>query len=185
MSAAPHLPEAVRRNVELITQVEHQLHRDRSGIERFGDRIARYFGSFAFICAHSVFIAAWVLLNVGMIPALPAFDPYPFSFLALVVAVEFIFLTTFVLMNQAHQMRRTEQWAMLTLQMCLLSEQEQTRSLELLRLVCLELGLQKPALDPENRELARPTDVAALVERISKPAAEPADQEPEPAPTPD
>jgi hypothetical protein len=48
--------------------------------------------------------------------------------------VEFIFLTTFVLMNQKHQMGRTEQWAHLDLRLSMLAEQEVTKNMEMLRL---------------------------------------------------
>ena len=37
---------------------------------------------------------------MGLLPAVPIFDPYPFSFLTLVVSLEAIFLSIFVLMSQ-------------------------------------------------------------------------------------
>ena len=109
MSPAP-LPTTARKNVEAIAQVEQQLHARRSRVEKVGDRIARFFGSLGFIAAHAAALAAWVAVNAGLVPGVGAFDPYPFPFLGLVVGVEFIFLTTFVLMNQNLQSKRQEHW---------------------------------------------------------------------------
>ncbi len=162
------LPSAARRNVELVAAVERQLQGRRSPVERLGDAVAGFFGSFRFIAAHVAFVAAWVVLNSGLIPGVRPFDPYPFNFLGLLVGLEFILLTTFVLMTQGHQMRRTEQWSMLTLQMCLLAEQEGTKNLQLLQQLCRRLGVRTHAADEEVHDLARPTDVAAMVEEIDR-----------------
>jgi uncharacterized membrane protein len=104
----------------------------------------------------------------GSGPGARPFDPYPFGLLALVVGIEFIFLTTFVLMNQKHQMGRTEQWAHLDLQLSMLAEQEVTKNMQLLQLICQHLRLQKPAQDQEVKELTRATPVTALVDEIGK-----------------
>jgi uncharacterized membrane protein len=173
-------PTPARKNVEAIARVEQQLHRRLSGVERLGEWVARFFGSLWFIAAHAAAIAGWVGLNVRPPPGATAFDPYPFPLLGLVVGVEFIILTAFVLMNQSLQARRQEHWGHLTLQVALLTEQEVTKALQALHLVSQKVGLGPPAADPEARELARPTRVAELVEEIEKaredgapPAAEP------------
>lgn len=167
MSPAP-LSSSVKKNVEAIAQVEQQLHGRRPRVEKIGDGIAGFFGSLWFIAAHAAFFAAWVVLNVHVLPGVPAFDPYPFPFLGFVVGIEFIFLTTFVLMNQNLQSRRQEQWGHLTLQVALLTEQEVTKTLQMLHLICQELGLEKPSADLESKDLAQPTPVTALVEEIEK-----------------
>lgn len=167
MSTGP-LPTTAKKNIEAIAQVEQQLHGRRSRVEKIGDRIARFFGSLWFIAAHAVSFAAWIVLNVRVLPGVGPFDPYPFPFLGFVVGVEFIFLTTFVLMNQNLQSRRQEQWGHLTLQVALLTEQEVTKTLQMLHLICQELGLEKPGADRESKDLARTTPVTALVEEIEK-----------------
>ena len=167
MSSAP-LSSTAKKNVEAIAQVEQQLHGRRTRVEKIGDRIARFFGSLWFIAAHVVVLAAWIVLNVWAVPGVGAFDPYPFPFLGLVVGVEFIFLTTFVLMNQNLQSRRQEKWEHLTLQVALLTEQEVTKNMQMLHLICRELGLEKPSADQESQDLAQMTPVMALVDEIEK-----------------
>lgn len=160
------LPAPARQNIDLIARVEQALHARRTRTERMGDRIAAFFGSFGFIAAHLPLLAGWILLNVHLVPGLPAFDPYPFPFLGLVVGVEFIFLTAFVLMNQSHQSRRLEEWAHLTLQASLLDERETTAALRLLHAIAGKVGVDVPA--DELGELTRETPVQAMVDEIEK-----------------
>lgn len=168
MSSERVLPPTARKNVETIAQVERQLLDQRSRTDRLGEGVARFFGSLSFIAAHVLFIAGWVLLNTNMIPGVSPFDPYPFAFLSLVVGIEFILLTTFVLMNQKHQMRRSEQWANLHLQLSMLTEQEVTKSLQMLHLICRHMRLNEPEQDQEVNELCQATSVTALVDEIDK-----------------
>ena len=167
MSSAP-LPTTAKKNVETIAQIEQQLHGRRSWTERSGYWVARFFGSLWFIAAHVVFLAVWIVLNIRALPVIAAFDPYPFPFLGFVVGVEFIFLTTFVLMNQRLQSKRQEQWGHFTLQVSLLAEQEITKSLQVLDVICQHLGLEQPVADQESDDLAQTTPVTALVEEIAK-----------------
>ena len=167
MSSHP-LSTTAKKNIDAIALVEQQLHRRRSRVEKIGDWIAQFFGSLWFIAAHVVFIAVWIVLNVQVLHNVPAFDPYPFPFLGLVVGIEFIFLTTFVLMNQNLQSKRQEHWGHLNLQVCLLAEQEITKNMQMLHLICQHLKLQTPAADQEVKDMAKPTPVTALVEEIEK-----------------
>ncbi len=167
MSTTP-LSSTAKRNIEAIAQVEQELHGRRSRVEKTGDWIASFFGSLWFITAHVVFLTVWIVLNVQSPRDLPAFDPYPFPFLGVVVGIEFIFLTTFVLMNQNLQSRRQEHWGHLTLQICLLSEQEITRNMQMLQSICTNMGLQKSTADQELRDMSQTTQVTALVEEIER-----------------
>ena len=160
------LSATAKKNIEAIAQVEQELLGRRSRVEKLGDGIARFFGSLWFIAAHAVFFTIWILLNVRVLPGVEAFDPYPFPFLGFIVGIEFIFLTTFVLMNQNLQSKRQEQWGHLTLQVAMLTEQEVTNNMRMLHLICQHLGLEKA--DQESRDLAQATPVTALVEEIEK-----------------
>jgi uncharacterized membrane protein len=169
MSFESSLQPTAKKNVETIAQAEQQLLRQRSRMERVGEGIARFFGSLYFIVAHVLFIAGWVLVNINIFPGVPSFDPYPFALLAAVVGIEYIFLTPFVLMNQKHQIRRTEQWANLHLQLSMLTEQEVTKNMQMLHLICQHLRLKQPGEHhQEVKELTQATPVTALVDGIGK-----------------
>ena len=69
--------------------------RDRQA--RSADAVTRFSGSFLFIQIHIVWFAVWITLN--LIPA-TRFDGFPFGLLTLIVSLEAIFLSTFVLISQ-------------------------------------------------------------------------------------
>jgi uncharacterized membrane protein len=166
MSSPPLSPTA-KKNVETIAQVEQQLVGRRTRMDRIGDAIARFFGTLRFIIAHALFFTGWFVLNLGLLPNTQPFDPYPFPFLGLIVGIEFIFLTTFVLMNQNLQSRREEQWAHLNLQLAMLAEHEVTKNMQMLHMICKHLGIEQPTGDNEVKELAQATPVTTLVEEIA------------------
>ena len=167
MSSPPLSPTA-KKNVETIARVEQQLVGRRTRMDRIGDGIARFFGTLRFIVAHVLFFTGWFALNLDFLPNIQPFDPYPFPFLGLIVGIEFIFLTTFVLINQNLQSRREEQWAHLNLQLAMLAEHEVTKNMQMLHLICRHLGLEQPTGDREVEELAQATPVTSLVEKIAQ-----------------
>jgi uncharacterized membrane protein len=167
-SPQPSVTATAKRNIETTAQLEQQLLAQRSGTERWGSRIAHFFGSLRFIFAQFCFVGVWIVLNTVATTTFGPFDPYPFPFLALIVGIEFIFLTTFVLMNQKHQSQRAEQWSHLHLQLSMLTEQEVTKSLQMLHMICQELDLRKPEPDEQVSELAQDTEITALVDEIEK-----------------
>jgi uncharacterized membrane protein len=162
------LPATAKHNVQTIAEVEHQWLGDRSTVERLGEAVARFFGTLRFILAHVIFFSAWFVLNAGQLSGIEPFDPYPFPFLGLIVGIEFIFLTTFVLMNQRHQARREEHWAHVNLQLSMLAEHEVTRNMQLLQRICTHLGLDGQEDDGESKELARTTPVTRLVSEVAQ-----------------
>lgn len=70
--------------------------RQSSHALRAADWITRFAGSMSFVALHTGWFAAWVLLNLFG----PAFDPFPFGLLTMIVSLEAIFLSTFVLISQ-------------------------------------------------------------------------------------
>ena len=64
---------------------------------RIADKITAFAGSMAFVYIHTVVFALWVA--TGLFGA----DPFPFNFLTLVVSLEAIFLSAFVLIGQNRQ----------------------------------------------------------------------------------
>ena len=168
MSSNPPVAAAAKRNVETIAQLEQELVAQQSRTERWGSGVARFFGSFRFVVAQIFFVAAWIVLNTENISWIQPFDPYPFPFLSLMVGIEFIFLTTGVLVNQRHQMRRAEQWSHLHLQLSMLTEQEVTENMKMLHMICRKLELEMRTRDQEVSELSQNTEIAALVDEIEK-----------------
>ena len=93
-------PDPSLTNIQAIARLEQQMLHSRSGADRIGAAITRIAGSLVFVGVHAVWFAAWIAVNAELVPGVPVFDPYPFSFLTLVVSLEAIFLAIFVLMSQ-------------------------------------------------------------------------------------
>jgi uncharacterized membrane protein len=52
-----------------------------------------------FVYVHAIWFGFWIAFNLGWFRGAP-FDPFPFSLLTLIVSLEAIFLSTFVLISQ-------------------------------------------------------------------------------------
>lgn len=82
----------------------------RTVVDRVADWIAEFSGSIPFLLLHVVAFALWIGLNVtwpfAWMPKMPIFDPYPFGFLTMVVSLEAIILSVFVLLSQNRQIAK-------------------------------------------------------------------------------
>ena len=117
---------------------------------------------------HALWFTIWVLLNAGLVPAIKPFDPFPYSFLTLVVSLEAIFLSTFVLISQNHQSRLADKRAHLDLQINMLAEQESTLMLDTLHQICDHFGLGDARRSRQVEELTKDTDVHKLVNALDE-----------------
>lgn len=91
--------EILRRRVARNINEEMQIR--STTVERIADVIAAFSGSISFLFLNAIWFAGWIGWNSA--PFLPHFDPYPFSFLTMVVSLEAIFLSIFVLVSQNRQ----------------------------------------------------------------------------------
>ena len=158
--------EAVtRQNIEAMRQLEEAAMARRTGADRVAAAIARFCGSMTFVWIHVVLFAGWIGYNT--LPWFRPFDPYPFTFLTLVVSLEAIFLSTFILISQNYDMRISERRNQLDLQINLLSEQENTKMLQMLEQIAKKVGAHMGD-DPQVRALKEATRPEALVEQIEE-----------------
>ena len=77
----------------------------RSTVMKVADWIAEFSGSLTFLFIHIAIFALWILLNLKIF-SFGNFDPFPFGFLTLVVSLEAIILSVFVLLSQNRQVAR-------------------------------------------------------------------------------
>ena len=73
-----------------------RVRRRESAALRLADWITDLSGSMRFVALHVVWFGAWIALNLSFL----RFDPFPFGLLTMVVSLEAIFLSTFVLISQ-------------------------------------------------------------------------------------
>jgi uncharacterized membrane protein len=87
----------VTRNVNDVAAEQVTL------LTRVADAVPSFTGSIASLAFHAVFLGGWIAINLSFIRNMKAFDPYPFEFLSVIVSLEAIFLTLFVLTSQNRQ----------------------------------------------------------------------------------
>lgn len=75
-------------------------------LTRLADAVPAFTGSIASLAFHAVFLSSWIAVNLSLVRNMKAFDPYPFEFLSVIVSLEAIFLTLFVLTSQNRQRAR-------------------------------------------------------------------------------
>ena len=90
--------------------------------DRVADVITSFAGSLNFVYLHTVWFLTWVLLNVGLFGASFEFDKFPFGLLTMIVSLEAIFLSTFVMVSQNRQAARSDIRAQLDFETNLRSE---------------------------------------------------------------
>lgn len=74
--------------------------------QRLSDVLTAIAGDIRFVYFSAIWFFVWIVLNIGIIPGVVAFDPFPFGLLTMVVSLEAIFLSLFVLISQNRQAER-------------------------------------------------------------------------------
>jgi uncharacterized membrane protein len=115
--------------------LEHARERAETVQNRFADRITAFAGSMAFVYIHVFWFGAWIVFGV---------ESYPYGLLTMIVSLEAIFLSTFVMISQnradsRRQVVAAQQWQTV--------KEEDQQNLELLRLSNQILALTKEIHD--------------------------------------
>jgi uncharacterized membrane protein len=165
-AADPLIDQAAdRRRRRLVANrafgaIKAQHAASRSRIARTADRLNTIASSTPFLVSHALWFGAWILWNTGFFGA-AAFDPYPFGLLTMIVSLEAIFLSIFVLMAQKRESAIGELREEMSLQVALRLEEEVTKTLQLVAGLYTRLG-HKVAEDPELHEMLQPLNVAEI-----------------------
>ncbi|MEO6549787.1 MAG: DUF1003 domain-containing protein [Ferruginibacter sp.] len=157
----------IQKNIETILKLEKDAVRSRSMAENIADKITTFAGSTPFIIMHVVWFGVWISVNEGIIPKFAPFDPFPFSFLTLVVSLEAIFLTLLVLMSQNRMTKEADKRAHLDLQINMLDEQETTIILRMVQKIGKHLGLEEE-MDDSAKDLSEETDINRVAKTLEE-----------------
>lgn len=164
----PALSGVVERNIRTIIQLRLKAARERSLQDRIADAITAYSGRMLFVYVHIGWFGLWILLNTGRL-GVPPFDPFPYGLLTMIVSLEAIFLSTFVLLSQNRLSEEVEHRANLGLQIGLLTEHELTRVVQMLDTIQDKMGIKNDAGELADLEMeTRPEDVLAEIDRLQR-----------------
>lgn len=92
--------ELLRTRVSRNVNEEIQEH--LTPLQRVADGIAWFSGSMLFLLLNGIWFFTWIVLNTFFLGG-TAFDPFPFGLLTMIVSLEAIFLSCFVLVSQNRQ----------------------------------------------------------------------------------
>ena len=152
----------IESNILKVVAIEKKQKDERTIGEKLSEAIALFCGSMVFVYVHIIWFGGWIIFN-SVLPYFH-FDPFPYTFLTLVVSLEAIFLSTFILISQNHETQVTERRNQLDLQINMLAEQENTKMLELLQAIAEKVGVSSK--DETMVALLEPMEPAKLVEQI-------------------
>jgi uncharacterized membrane protein len=95
----------------LASRVGHEgkVHRAmKRAQDRAADRVTAFAGSLRFVYIHTVWFLFWIVCNTGLFGRRLEFDHFPFGLLTMIVSLEAIFLSTFVMVSQNRQSARSD-----------------------------------------------------------------------------
>ncbi len=165
--ATPDAPQANRHaeeNIESILKLEKEAEQELSAFHRLSHALGGFVGTVYFVILQCFAVLVWIGANTGIFGNAP-FDEYPFPFLATMLALEAVLLTSFVLIRQNTMDRRSERRNHLDLQINLLAEKEATSILNAVREIAEHLKVDA-APDAEREELAKDTPVEDIARHL-------------------
>jgi uncharacterized membrane protein len=153
-------------NVRIIKRWESGALRNRSRAERLADWITHAAATGTVLVCHVGWFGFWILANGRWIPGITPFDPFPFPLLTMIVSLEAIFLTLFVLASQNRLSVQSDKRGHLDLQVDLLAEREMTIVLHLLQDIVQHLEIKTSIPVDQIAELESRTDIYKLAGKL-------------------
>ena len=156
-------------NIGDIIALEKQEKTKMSLSDKIADSITSFSGSMLYVLLHVLWFGGWIITNVGLIPSLKPYDPFPFSLLTMIVSLEAIFLSSFVLISQNKQAQMADKRAKIDLQINMLDEQETTMILRMVQKIATHLGLEDE-MGNSRKELSEDTDINKVSKKLDEEA---------------
>jgi len=154
-----------RAHTQAFRAIKARHSSERSRMEIIATWLTEFASSTGFFVFHVVAFATWIVWNLGFTGFQP-FDPFPYGLLTMIVSLEAIFLSIFVLMTQGRESAIGELREELTLQVNLRIEEEVTKTLHLVAGLYTRLG-HTIGDDPELRQMLRPLDPELIEKEVT------------------
>ncbi len=108
----------------MVLNANKEIKRFRTLEDKVADKITSFAGTMSFVYIHSVWFGVWILVNIGLLGLGLQFDAFPFGLLTLIVSLEAIFLSTFVMISQNRQAQAADIRSNLDYQVNIKAEKE-------------------------------------------------------------
>ncbi|HLH12678.1 MAG TPA: DUF1003 domain-containing protein [Methylovirgula sp.] len=173
--AESQTPSVLSRNIAALSARRQQEQAAVGWEDRLARQITKITGSMTFVYLQLAAVGIWVLINVGLLPVVPRWDPH-LVFLGTTVSVEAIFLSTFILISQNRMVSFEDKRAELDLQVSLLAEHELTKTVSLVSAIAEKLNV-KVEIDPQElEEIKRDVAPETMLDKLDEQAREADDQ---------
>jgi uncharacterized membrane protein len=156
----------IKRTRRIIQSFEARAMKKRTFPEKIADGLTSHFGSVGFLVINLFLFCAWIVVNLGAVPGIPIFDPYPFVLLITTVSLEAIVLTVIVLMSQNRANRIDNLRDELQLQVELIAEQEISKALQLLEEILKNKGVKLD--DDELDKMLQSINTSYIEKKLSE-----------------
>ncbi|CDZ50074.1 DUF1003 domain-containing protein [Neorhizobium galegae] len=163
------LSTVLDRNINALIQRRAADQKTMSRQERIAEAMTNFAGSMPFVYLHALVFGLWIVVNVGWLPVMPAFDP-SLVILAMVASVEAIFISTFVLISQNRMALEDDKRADLSLQISLLNEHETTKLIAMVSAIADRLGIETEVERHEIEEMKQNVPPEVVMEEIERQA---------------
>lgn len=160
-----HLNNHERRH-QFYRALEAKSLLSRTPLIQISDELTNIASTPTFFIFHIFFFTAWILINSGKVAFIEPFDPYPYGFLTMVVSLEAIFLSIFVLISQARAAHIATLREEVNLRIAQITEEEVTKALELLAKISKKLDIRDK--DEELDRMLQRLNTYYIEESISK-----------------
>jgi len=164
-------PGKISRKRQVVKSFEAKLSQQRTSAERIADSLNYFFGDLRFAVMNLLWFFIWIVWNMGWVPGLVPFDPFPFGLLTMIVSLEAIFLSIFVLISQNRSSKVDKLRSEVDLQINLTSEQEITKALSMLKIL-LEKNGTDMSKDDDLPKMLKPIDAWELERKLARDMAE-------------
>jgi uncharacterized membrane protein len=160
-------PEHVAESIEEIVTLENRDRAQMGFSDKVASKITAFSGSMLYVWLHVAWFSIWVIANISLLVFRP-FDPYPFGLLTMIVSLEAIFLSTFVLITQNRQAIAADRRSKVDLQVNMIAEREVTKLIEMVKHLHEHLGIDDPDHDQQLAEMQKPTHVTKIADSIDE-----------------
>lgn len=121
------------RKRSIIRSFEAKTLKKRPFHQKVADELTKLFGSIWFLLFNLTVFVTWITINIGKVPSIKVFDPFPFVLLINFVSLEAIVLAVVVLISQNRENQISTLRDELQLQVQIFTEKELTKILYLLK----------------------------------------------------
>lgn len=158
--------EDVQKRRKAIKSFKAKADAKRTPAEKLADFLTAKFGTVTFLVLNFIWFAVWIPINMGLVPWIEPFDPFPFGLLTMVVSLEAIGLAIIVLISQNREARISELREEVELQINTIADAEVTKLINMMAILLEKQGVKID--DPEIKKMLKPIDSAEIIRQLEE-----------------